>query len=170
MTKSSPSYAAAFEKLIDLINHLHIAMFTTVSTTDTLRSRPMATLKIDEAERALWFFTAIDAPKSDEIAEEHQVCVTYASPQKQSYVSISGRAQIIRDLDKARELWTPMAKLWFPAGVEDPRLGLLRVQMDEAEYWDSPSSKVVQLFGMAKGALMRTGMPDLGENVKLQVS
>ena len=49
-----------------------------------------------------------------------------------------------------KELWNPIHKAWFPKGVDDPNLGLLRVDIEKAEYWDPPSSKVVQLIGFAK--------------------
>ncbi|HYD85338.1 MAG TPA: pyridoxamine 5'-phosphate oxidase family protein [Opitutus sp.] len=161
--------AEALNKLRDLINDINFAMLTTVAADGSLRSRPMATLQFDTETGELWFFTAQDSPKADEIAEEHQVGVSYASPGKQDYVSISGRARIVRDQSKMAELWTPMAKLWFPKGLDDPRLALLRVEIEAAEYWDSPSGMMVGLYGLAKLAI--TGKPPkhTGENVKIDL-
>jgi general stress protein 26 len=48
------------------------------------------------------------------------------------------------------ELWSPLHRAWFPKGLDDPNIALLQVEVDRAEYWDSPSSKVVQLIGLAK--------------------
>ena len=53
----------------------------------------------------------------------------------------------------ARELWTPAARSWFPKGVEDPHLTLIRVRIQSAEYWDAGSSKMKQLVQMARTAL-----------------
>lgn len=161
--------AEALHKLHDLVTNINFAMLTTVASDGTLRSRPMSTLQFDTETGVLWFFTADDSPKTDEIASEHQVGLSYASPDKQDYVSISGRARLTRDHTKIAELWTPMAKLWFPKGIEDPRLALLRVEVEAAEYWDSPSGMMVGLYGLAKLAL--TGKPpkDVGENVKIDL-
>jgi hypothetical protein len=39
-------------------------------------------------------------------------------------------------------------------------LSLLRVSIEEAEYWDSPNSKIVQLYGFVKAVV--TGQPARG--------
>lgn len=59
-------------------------------------------------------------------------------------------AAIVRDAALARELWNPLYRAWFPGGLDDPDLTLLRVDVERAEYWDSPSSAVVQLTGFIK--------------------
>lgn len=57
-------------------------------------------------------------------------------------------------------IWNPLYKAWFPEGLEDPALGLLKVTVEKAEYWDSPGSAVVHLIGFAKAML--TGKPYSG--------
>lgn len=165
-TETPPTHAEALAKLRELIGDIDTAMFTTVATDGTLRSRPMATLQM-EANGVFWFFTADDSPKVEEIYDNRQVSLAYAAREKQSYVSVSGLARLLHDPAKARELWTPMAKIWFPKGPDDARLALIRVEMSAAEYWDSPSGKMVQLICLAKLAL--TGHPPVkpGENVKI---
>lgn len=158
---------AAIARLRELINGIDIAMITTVTPDGALRSRPMATQEIDE-EGVLWFFTSDDSGKAGDIAEEHAVNVSYAEPKQQRYVSVSGNATIVHDGGKARELWRPVFKAYFPRGLDDPHLALLRVGVESAEYWDSPSSKAVQLYEMSKAAAAgRT--PDLGEHAKLDI-
>jgi general stress protein 26 len=130
----------------------------------------MGTQKIDLIEGALWFFTSSESSKTDEILHQRQVNLAYASIEKQCYVSVSGRAHIVRDRAKTRELWKPAVKIWFPHGVEDPTLVLLRVDVVAAEYWDSPSSKMVQLYGMAKLALTGKTSKTLGENVHVDMA
>jgi general stress protein 26 len=57
-------------------------------------------------------------------------------------------------------------KAWFPEGLEDPTLCLLKVSVEEAEYWEASSSTLVQLFGFVKA--MATGQEaDYGENKKV---
>jgi general stress protein 26 len=51
---------------------------------------------------------------------------------------VSGRAEVVHDKTKAEELWTPGVATRFPTGPDDPRLVLLRVEVEAVEYWDSP--------------------------------
>ncbi|HYP15189.1 MAG TPA: pyridoxamine 5'-phosphate oxidase family protein [Bryobacteraceae bacterium] len=136
-------------KLAKLLKGIRIGMLTTAQADGTLRSRPMATQQT-EFDGVLWFFTELSSAKTDEIEQDHHVNISYAKPDDQVYVSVSGRARSVRDLQKAKELWNPMNKAWFPNGPEDPNVGLLRVEVDQAEYWDSPSNPVVHMIGFAK--------------------
>jgi hypothetical protein len=43
-------------------------------------------------------------------------------------------------------------KAWFPQGLDDPDLALLQVHVNQAEYWDTSSSKMVPLLGFVKAA------------------
>lgn len=159
----------AVEKFTELIGDIHFAMLTTVAPDGALRSRPMAVLKSD-FDGDLWFFTDDDSPKVDEIVEEHHVGLSFAAPDKQKYVSVSGRASVVHDKERARELWTPAAKAWFPKGVDDPHLCLLRVRVEAIEYWDSPSSKMVQLYGFAKAVLTGKRPKNMGDHKKIEVT
>jgi len=58
----------------------------------------------------------------------------------------------------------PFAAGWFPGGPEDPNLGLLRVDVENGEYWDPVASKLVQFFAMAKAAVTRRPPQNIGEH------
>lgn len=143
-------------KLGELIHDVKVAMLTTVEPDGHLRSRPMATQGSD-FDGQLWFFTGLDSGKVNEVQREQHVNVAYSQPDKQIYVSVSGKASVSRDRAKLEELWSPIHKAWFPKGLDDPNLGLLRVDIDRAEYWDAPSAKLVQLYGFVKAVV--TGKP-----------
>jgi general stress protein 26 len=152
-------------KLADLIAEASIAMLTTAEPDGTLRSRPLATLEMD-SEGKLWFFTAMSSGKVSEIDQHRKVNLSYVNLDKQDYVSVSGHARLFRDPEKMRELWTPWVEPWFPAGLDDPDLGLLEITVDDAEYWDAPASKTQRLFGLAK-ALSSGNTDRLGEHAKV---
>jgi general stress protein 26 len=139
---------ASIEKLKSLTEGIDFCMLTTVNG-GHLRSRPMSTQEMDESGD-LWFFTSDDTHKVDEIETDDRVNVAYAKPDKQVYVSVSGRGSVSKDRAKMEELWSPELKAWFPEGLDDPHLSLLKVSIEEAEYWDSPNSKIVQLYGFVK--------------------
>lgn len=157
----------AFAKLQAFVRDIDIAMVTTVTPEGTLHSRPMMTREFtDDGE--IWFFTADDSGKVADIAAEHGVNLSYADPKKQHYVSVTGSASIVHDSAKAKSLWDPKVRTWFPRGIEDPHLALLRVRIEYAEYWDSPTSRMVRLFGSAKSAGAGHA-PDAGEDTKVAV-
>lgn len=157
------------KKLRDLIKDIKFAMLTTAEEDGTLRSRPMVTQQT-EFDGDLWFFTNASAPKVDEVQQNQHVNVSYAEPKDQKYVSVSGSAQLVRDRQKIEELWNPQYKAWFPKGLDDPDLALLKITVEQAEYWDSPASAVVRFVGFVKA--LTTGEPigNLGENEKINAS
>lgn len=155
---------AEFEKLGELIKDIRIAMVTTVEPDGTLHTRPLASLTY-ENDGQLWFYTALDSAKVSEVANDVRTSVAFSDTGKDTYVVVSGTADIVNDRQRIHELWTPFAKPWFPNGPDDPNLALLRVHAERAEYWTSPG-KAAYLFGVARAAV--TGKrTELGENRKL---
>ena len=157
---------SSIEKIRDLTEGIDFCMLTTIDG-GHLRSRPMSTQKF-EFDGELWFFTDDNTHKIEEIKKDNRVCVAYSKPAENVYLSVSGAAEVVKDRAKIEELWDPILKVWFPDGVDDPSLCLLKVQVDQAEYWDAPSSKIVQLFKMAK-ALATGQEADYGENKKIEL-
>ncbi|OIN58066.1 pyridoxamine 5'-phosphate oxidase family protein [Arsenicibacter rosenii] len=154
------------KKVRELIDDIKIGMMTTVGSDGKLLSRPMATMQVDEAGH-LWFFTKKHSPKTEQIDNHQQlVNVSYASVSDASYVSVAGHAEEVDDQAKIDELWSPIAKPWFPEGKEDPNLTLLKVEMDTVEYWDSTSSRMVRLVEMARAILTGDTYKE-GENEKV---
>lgn len=116
----------------------------------------------------LWFFTGVSSHKVIEIANSPKVNVSFADPKNQHYISITGRAQLVRDRKKIEELWKPEFKMWFPEGKDDPQIALLRIGLEKAEYWDSPSSVVGYAISFVS-SLVTGKQPDFGENKKLEL-
>ena len=157
---------SSIEKIRDLTEGIDFCMLTTIDG-GHLRCRPMSTQKF-EFDGELWFFTDDNTHKVEEIKKDNRVCVAYSKPAENVYLSVSGAAEVVKDRAKIEELWDPILKVWFPDGVDDPSLCLLKVQVEQAEYWDAPSSKIVQLFKMAK-ALATGQEADYGENKKIEL-
>ena len=143
----------AIEKLKGLVEGIDFCMLTTVAG-GHLRSRPMSTQELDEGGE-LWFFTRDNTHKMEEIEADKRVNVAYSKPDDNTYVSVSGTGSLSRDRAKMEELWSPIHRAWFPDGLEDPNICLLKVEVEEAEYWESTSSTLVQIAGFVKA--MATG-------------
>jgi general stress protein 26 len=140
------------EQLNELIRGIQFAMLTTVRPSGALHSCPMATQEVDP-EGHLWFFTRTDTEKVEALRSDRRACVAYADPDGQRYVSVTGIGDLIRSEPKARELWDPAYKAWFPQGLDDPNLVLIRVLVEDVEYWHAPEGRMLQLQGFARAAL-----------------
>ena len=145
---SAESRVQTIEKLNQLVKDIKIAMLTTVDRA-VLRSRPMATQETD-FDGELWFFTSRQTHKAEEIEKDKRVNVSYSAPEDNRYVSMSGTVEIVDDRAKIEELWRPGYLAWFPKGLEDPNLILLKVTVEQAEYWDATSSALVEALGLLK--------------------
>ncbi|MDR3619411.1 MAG: pyridoxamine 5'-phosphate oxidase family protein [Paludisphaera borealis] len=136
--------AAGVRKVALMIRGVKIAMLTTTAPDGTLHSRPMATQEA-EFDGALWFFTKSGSGKVDEILHDSEVNVSYAAPEDHRYVSVSGKAALVRDRDKIEELWSPAYRPWFAQGLDDPDLALLRVDVRKVAYWDMLAGGMVTM-------------------------
>ncbi len=130
--------AEAFAQLAEFIKGSNIALLTSVTSDGTLHSRPLLTRDVDRENNALWFLAASNFSKAERILHDREVALAYVSADRQSFASVSGRAEVVHDKAKARELWDPMAETRFPKSVDDPRLVLLRVSVTAVEFWDAP--------------------------------
>lgn len=88
-------------------------MMTTVEADGSLRTRPMWT-QGDEFDGSLWFFTSDEAPLAEELGRNPQVGLRYGAPDKDLYLSVSGRAELVRDEATAKELWNVFAQGMVP--------------------------------------------------------
>ena len=116
----------------------------------------------------LWFFTGLSSHKVNEIANSPKVNVSFADPKNQRYISITGRAQLVRDRNKIEELWKPEFKIWFSKGKDDPEAALMQINAERAEYWDSPSSTIGYVLNFMS-SLVTGKEADVGENKQLEL-
>lgn len=143
------------------VKDIPVAMMATIDD-GIIRSRPMQNVQ-KEFTGKLWFFTDLDAAKTHEIGQYHEVGLSYEDTHKQLYVSISGSARAVKDPDLINTFWNPMIATWFPEGKEDANVGLIEVDVHQAEVWDASSNRLTQLFKMAE-ANASNKRPDMGEH------
>ena len=149
-------------KLFEKIKEVRMAMLTTTDEKGTLHSRPMATINPGKDE-ALYFLTDAHSAKVFEIKKDGQVNLSYSDPGSNVYASVSGRANAFRDQAKIDELWSEPMRGWFPKGNEDPNIMILKVTIDQGEYWDSPSSLLTQAYAYVRAVV--TGEPSKDDDV-----
>ena len=152
------------DRVYDLADDIGVCMLTSKAG-KTLRSRPMHA-KIDHDAGVITFLTDVRHHKDDEIAADPDVCLSFAKPGSQNYVSISGTAEVLNDRAAIKARFSEMAKVWFPDGPEDPNVRLMVVRPEAAEFWDGKTNPIAVAFQLVK-AKFSDERPDLGENRKV---
>jgi len=137
------------DKLVELMDDMHVAMMTTLGP-EGVRSVPMARQQV-EPDAEMWFITARDTDHVRSIEADPRVALTFSS--RDAWVAATGTAAVVDDETKLRELWNTFAEAWLPGGPEDPNAALIRVDVDRAEYWDTPGGRVASLVSFAKTKL-----------------
>lgn len=137
------------QNLAEILPLFRVGMMTTISSDGTLKSRPMMSQRIP-FDGVLWFFLSSISTEADQRKYDGPVNVSYSLPQSEQYLSVSGKATLVFDRQKIDELWNSDFEPWFPQGLQDPHLKLLRIQVESWGYWDSSYSALTQLQEKAK--------------------
>jgi general stress protein 26 len=155
----------SINRVWDIIAKVGVGMLTTQFDSG-LRARPLEARPERDAG-LIWFVTDLRSHKEHEIEAAHDVGLVFIDAKYNAYLSITARAEVLRDHTKAAEIWKSTDDVWW-SGPDDPNVCVLRVQPLVAELWDGPSSMAVAALELAKASLIG-GKPDLGENRKITV-
>lgn len=148
----------ALARVKELVEDIDYTMLTTQDDSGQLVSRPMSTRQMDE-NGDIWFFTSEDTKKVDEAEEHRDVGLSYLDSKGHRYVSVSGRALVVHDEEKMKELYSPDLDIWFEDGLDTPGITLLRVTPTECEFWEPAKGKIAMAATMLK-ALVTRDTPD----------
>lgn len=149
----------------DVVGKAGICMLTTHAI-EGLRARRMEA-RPDRESETIWFLTDRRGLKDDEAQVHPDVCLCFFHSDENVYLSLTGKASVEQDPERARSLWNKKQKAWWD-GPNDPNLLVMRVDLMRAEMWDGPASSTVAAFEFARAR--KTGQkPDLGENRKKTV-
>lgn len=123
-----------FDTLKRIIKEAKIGMLATISQQGKIVARPMQLQEV-EFDGDLWFLTRTDTDKYDEIKNNDIVNVIIAD---KSYASIAGTAELVNDLEKKKDFWSKGYEVFLGLpDYKDPRIVLIKVVIDTAEYWDT---------------------------------
>ena len=134
-------------KLADVaekMKDIDIAMLVTKSSRGRLVARPMSNNRDVAFEGTSFYFTFEKSGKVKDIEKNPQVALTFQG-KKGLFISVSGRAKLIRDRQAFEEHWVPDLERWFDKGVDTPGLVLLRVKAKTITMWDGEKESEVTL-------------------------
>ena len=172
MTTRRPTAAEREQTLVHLdkqIKDIDFAMLTTVGEGGRLVSRPLSTRQTHLKDGVVRFFTDRPSAKVGELKRDPRVNLSYASPERNVFISIAGTSTITDDPSVKDALWSDEAKAFWPKGKHDPNLVVLEVHAETLEAWEGPSSWI----GKAVGFIVARVTGDesaLGEQVRLDLA
>jgi general stress protein 26 len=153
----------AFEKVSELLKQFPIAFMVTVDDDGALTARPIGIVGGDqEFNGTLWFITDKRSRKAKAISSGASTTLLFQNDKEGAYLHLVGRASMVEDRSKLEELYTTLQRTWFPSGVDDPNITLVRFDADEANYWDSHDSYVRLAAAFVKSVV--TGAPGKSGN------
>ena len=129
------------KKVAKMMKELDFCMMTTQSD-DGLRARPMSNNGEVEFDGDVWFFSAADSRKIEDIKTDSEVHLSYADIENFVFISMGGKASIVRDVDKKRQLWMKDLERWFEDGPESDDVVLIKVSPRKVAYWGEDEGEI----------------------------
>ena len=153
---------AALEKIRELLKGFPIAFMVTISD-GAPTARPIGVVGDSAAfDGSLWFITDKRSRKVKAIDSGATTTLMFQNDKEGNYLQLSGRAAVVDDRAKLEKLYTTLQRTWFPLGLDDPDITLVRFDADEAAYWDSHDSYIRLAAAFAKSIV--TGTPGKSGN------
>ncbi len=120
----------------EAMKELDICMMATIADSGALESRPMSNNRQIDYKGDSYFFADGSSHVVKELAVNPQLCLAYQG-RKQLYISVSGRADLVRERAKMEKHWNPDIEKWFAQGLDTPGLTMIHVKADRIKYWQN---------------------------------
>lgn len=150
----------ALEKVKGMIDKANSCFFCTkIKNNESFSTRPMSVQEVDD-EGNLWFLSADDSHKNEEILEDSAVQLLFQGSQYSDFLNLYGTATVSTDKGKIKALWKPILKTWFTEGEDDARITVIKVEPEEGYYWDTKHGMMVAMVKKVAGAIMGKTLDD----------
>lgn len=148
------------QKFLEVLERFSAVVLVTYGD-DGLDARPMALVRV-EPDCDVWLMTMTNTGKVQEIKAQSRVQLV-AQHNQDTFISLSGTADLISDPGKVRELWKEPYRVWFPDGPDDPDILLIRIRADAGEFWDNAGANKAKYLLQAAKAYASGERPDIEE-------
>ncbi len=155
--------------LNDLLKNFSTAMMITRSGDKSMHGRPMSIAEIGEGGE-LYFATSLDSGKLRDIELDPDVTLIFQGDS--IYISLHGTAHLSTDPELIGRLWSEAWRVWFPAGKGDPSLVILKIEPQDAEYWDNSGGEGISYAMTALKAYIKGERPaeaGIGQHARLEL-
>lgn len=134
--------------IAETIEEAGVCMITTVDHNGGLSSRPMIVQELDE-EGSLWFFVLTNSNLMNEIRRIPVVNITFTAGKK-IFISALAIGYEAFDKEKMQQLWDPAFKKLFHSGSDADEITILKLDLQEVEYWGTPHSPVFRIVDFVR--------------------
>ena len=140
------------EDISEKMRDIDFAVLTTRTDGGALSARPMSNNRQVEYDGDSYFFTCDDTGTVRDIEADPNVGLGLQSKSgmlgmKPFFITVEGRAELIRDKDQFAEHWTKDLDSWFKQGIDTPGLTLVKVKAQRLHYWDGYDEGEISLEG-----------------------
>ncbi len=128
---------AKAEKLLEKAKAVFLA------TNGSLGGHPnVRAMQVARAEGVvrIWFATSLDSGKIIELVKDNKATIYGYSPRTNAEFRLWGNVTILDDLESRKHIWQDEFKAFFPGGVNDPDLRVLRFDANNGVY-NTPEGK-----------------------------
>lgn len=115
--------------------------------------RPMGVRQCDE-DGTIWFLSDKHSQKNAQIDANGEVELYFQASEHSGFLHLSGHAIVLHDKALIEKLWTPLARVWFNEGKDDPCISVIRVRPLQGQYWDNKHGDAVAGIKMLIGAAL----------------
>jgi len=157
------------DKVQAMVNDIEYTMLTTRTYEDHLHSCPMNTTETSIGAKEIWFIGHSPSETVDNIKKNPQVNLAYVSQDDKQYLSITGKAELVEDKDKLDELWSMAYNAYFEQGKEDPKVQLIKVVPQGAEYWANGNAFASAVKMTAAAVTDNAIEKSLGDNFSIEL-
>lgn len=125
----------AIPHIASLIAKIDICLFATRGEDGELHARPMSNNGQVEWDGQSWFFAPSDGRLVAELRADPAAVAAYRAEEGFTFVSISGTATLETDGELKERYWLDELERWFPDGPADPKVTLIRLDAEHADWW-----------------------------------
>lgn len=129
------------DDISEKMRDIDFAILSTRTSGGAIAARPMSNNRQVEYDGDNFFFTLDDTGTVNDIRNDPNVGIAFqgksgALGMKPFFITLQGKAEMIRDKSEFAEHWTKDLDAWFKDGVDTPGIVLLKVHADRLHYWD----------------------------------
>jgi general stress protein 26 len=114
---------------------LDFCMLTTVTGRGMAASRPMSNNGDVEYDGNSYFFSWDDSHVAKDLKKNANFNLSF-NGDKKVFISVSGKAKLVKNRAQMQEHWNPDLEKWFEDGINTEGLVMIHAKAQRLKYWD----------------------------------
>jgi general stress protein 26 len=132
------------------MREIDFAMLSTRAEGGQIAARPMSNNGDVDYDGDSFFFTFEQSHTVQDIQRDPQVGLSFTGAkgllgQPPIFISIEGKAELIRDKAAFEAHWTKDLDYWFKDGIDTPGVVLIKVHAGRLHYWDGQDDGEIKI-------------------------